>query len=461
MTDGGALPQQVRYHAAWVLPITAPAIRHGTVIVEGGTIVWVGPRDHAPPAHGNAHDEDLGHAMLLPGLVNTHTHLDLTVMRGLLEGLSFFPWIRTLTAARAEVLNATTLLDSARLGVIEGLQQGITTYADTAPDPAGFDAMRELGVRGIFYHEIFGPDPAHCDSAIESLRRTIHALRPNATPLVWLGVSPHAPYSVSDALFTAVAELATDLQLPLATHIAESEDEQSLVVDGDGAFAAFLNGRDIEVRPRGRSPIAMLEARGVLSRRTLLIHAVRADATDRGTIAAHGCGVAHCPASNAKLGHGIAPIAAMLDAGIPVGLGSDSMASNNRMDLIAEGRLAMLAQRAAAQREDVLTARTIVEMATLGGARALGLAGSIGSLEPGKAADLAAFSVPLTAHPVYDPYDALIWSMAGTPALRVVVAGRERVRDGEVDGCDTDAIVARVSATAARLAAWKSQRSPR
>jgi cytosine/adenosine deaminase-related metal-dependent hydrolase len=454
MSDRQALQHRVRYHAKWVLPVTAPAIENGTVLVEGDKIVWVGPRDHAPLAR----DEELGDAILLPGLVNTHTHLDLTVMRGLLEGLSFFQWIRTLTAARTDVLNSTTLLDSARLGVIEGLHHGITTYADTAPDPAGFDAMRELGVRGIFYHETFGPDPEQCDRAVDNLRRTMRALRSNVTPLVTLGVSPHAPYSVSDALFTAVAKLAAELKLPIATHVAESEEEQSLVVDGDGAFASFLIGRSIGVQPRGRSPIAMLERCGVLSSQTLLIHTVRADATDIATIAEHGCGVAHCPASNAKLGHGIAPLAAMLAAGVHVGLGTDSMASNNRMDLIGEGRLAILAQRAAAQRDDLLEARAAVELATLGGAKALGLGGRVGSLEPGKQADLAAFPIPLGANPVYSPYDALIWAMAGTAASRVVVAGRERLRDGRVVGCDAAAILGKVNATAARLAAWRAQR---
>ena len=179
MSDRRAIQHRVRYHAKWVLPITAPAIENGTVVVEGDTIAWVGPRDQAPPAR----DEDLGEAILLPGLVNTHTHLDLTVMRGLLEGLSFFQWIRTLTAARTDVLSSTALLDSARLGIIEGLHHGITTYADTAPDPAGFDAMRDLGVRGIFYHEIFGPDPDQCDRAIDNLRRALRALRTNATQI--------------------------------------------------------------------------------------------------------------------------------------------------------------------------------------------------------------------------------------------------------------------------------------
>lgn len=449
-----ALHHRVRYHARWVLPITAPAIEHGTVVVEGDKILWVGPRHLAPLAR----DEELGDAILLPGLVNTHTHLDLTVMRGLLEGLSFFQWIRTLTAARTDVLSSTALLDSARLGVIEALHHGVTTMADTAPDPAGFDAMRELGVRGIFYHETFGPDPEQCARAVDNLRRTMRALRSNVTPLVRLGVSPHAPYSVSDALFTATAKLAAELGVPLATHIAESEEEQSLIVDGDGAFASFLVGRKIPVQPRGRSPIAMLERCGVLTPHTLLIHAVRADAEDIATIAKHGCGVAHCPASNAKLGHGVAPLVALLKAGVHVGLGSDSMASNNRMDLVGEGRLAILAQRAAAGRDDLLDARAMVELATLGGAKALGLAGTIGSIEPGKAADLTAFSIPVGSHPVYDPYDTLIWSMAGSPASRVLVAGHERLRDGIVVGCDERAIISRVAATAARLGVWKAQR---
>ncbi len=445
---------RTRYHARWVIPVTAPTIEHGTVVVEGERIIWVGPRGDAPEGR----DEDLGEVILTPGLVNTHTHLDLTVMRGFLEGLSFFSWIRTLTAARAE-LTYEELLASARLGIIEGLRHGITTFADTAPSPAAFDAMRALGVRGIAYRETFGPDPRVWQQSVDDLRRAVRAMQTYETPLVRVGVSPHAPYSVSDALYVGVAAFARAHQLPVATHIAESAEESDLVTGGEGAFAAFLHGRKIDVATRARSPIALLEQTGVLAERPLLIHCVRTDAADLATIAAHNCGVAHCPASNAKLGHGIASLLEMRDAGIHVGLGTDSMASNNRMHLLDEGRLAILAQRARTGRDDLFTGRDALEMATLGGAKALGMGGIIGSIERNKVADLAAFPVPDESYPVYEPADALVWSLSNAPASLVVVNGVPRVRNGRVLGIDVGEESQVVRDTAQRLARWKRARS--
>jgi 5-methylthioadenosine/S-adenosylhomocysteine deaminase len=451
--DRAAASYRTAYHARWVLPVTGPGIEDGTVVVEGDRIAYVGSRARAPIAR----DEELGDAVLMPGLVNAHTHLDLTVMRGFLEGLSFFTWIRTLTAARAE-LHHDDLLASAQLGVVEGLLAGVTTYADTAPAPAGFDAMRSLGVRGIAYREIFGPDPRNWQASADDLRRAVRAMRIYETPMVRVGVSPHAPYSVSDALYAAVAAYAQEHDLPVATHIAESEDEHDLVAAAQGAFAAFLHGRKIDVAVRGRSPIAMLEKTGILAQRALLIHCVRVDAEDIAAIASHGCGVAHCPASNAKLGHGIAPLTELLAAGVHVGLGSDSMASNNRMAIVDEGRLAILAQRMRQHRDDVLDARAVLEMATIGGARALGMGGVVGSLEVGKRADLVAFRLPATSGQSYRICDALTWSLGTTPAARVVVNGVERVRDGVVHGVDVDALATKVGAIAHRLAAWNQQR---
>jgi 5-methylthioadenosine/S-adenosylhomocysteine deaminase len=445
-----------RYHAAWVIPVSTPPIRDGTVVVEGDRIVFVGPRADAPPGR----DEELGSAILLPGLVNAHTHLDLTVMRGLLEELSFFEWIRTVTAATREVLGDADLLDSARFGIREGLRAGITTYADTSPRTAPFDAMLELGVRGIAFREVFGPDPAQAAESMAGLRDAVAAMRERATPLVRVGVSPHAPYSVSDALYVAVADFARHERLPLATHVAESTDESDLVERGEGPFAGFLRGRGIAVDARGRSPVALLERCGVLGDNALLVHCVRLDAGDIATIARGGAAVAHCPASNAKLGHGVAPVAELLSAGVRVGLGSDSMASNNRMDIIAESRQAALAQRARSGRVELLCANEAVALATVGGARALGLDGHIGTLEPGKQADLAAFAVPDERLPVHDPRDALVWALAGEPAALTVVAGRALVRDGRLVSSD-DEITLRVQAAAGRVADWKRARGAR
>ena len=439
----------IRYHARWVVPVTQPPIANATVVEHGGRIVYVGEREGAPAGE----DVELGEVALLPGLVNAHTHLELTVMRGFLEDLAFRDWIVRLTKARQATLSFDALVDSARAGIAEGLTAGVTTYADTSESGAPFAAMREIGVRGIVYQEVFGPDPTQCEAALAGLRAKVTALRADETSLVRVGVSPHAPYSVSDALFRATAQYARSGELPLAVHIAESDDEWRFVTEASGAWADDHRRRGIPVAVRGASPVAMLERAGVLDSRPLLIHCVRLTDADVAMLARNDCAVAHCPASNAKLGHGIAPLTDLLAAAVRVGLGSDSVASNNRMDLLDEARVTVLLQRARTGRYDSLSATKALELATLGGARALGLDREIGSLEVGKAADLAAF--PLhdpRSRPLYDPVTSLIFSTAGLPATFVSVAGNVLVRDSRL----TVAVAtpANVASPAAALAAW-------
>ena len=446
----------VRYHARWVLPIDRPPIADGTVVEHAGRIVYVGPRAEAPAGE----DRDLGYAALLPGLVNAHTHLELTVMRGFQEGLEFREWIGRLTAAKRQVLSHATLLDAARLGIQEGLRAGITTYADTCDTGLSLRAMRELGVRGIMYQEVFGPAPERCEAALAELRAKIDALRSEQTTLQRIGISPHAPYTVSDPLFAAAAVYAQREGLPIAIHIAESDAESRYVRDADGPWAAGLRARGIAVAPRARSPVALLAALGVLDARPLLIHVVRADSDDLGAIAAAGCAIAHCPASNAKLGHGVAPLLEMLELGVRVGLGSDSVASNNRMDLLEEARAASLMQRVRTGRPDVIPPRVALELATLGGAHALGLSDRVGSLTPGKDADLTAFDLSgVGDQPIYDPEEALIFARGGRAAKLVTVAGEVRVWEGRVIGEDSE-LTNRVRDTAEALGRWRSDAIP-
>jgi 5-methylthioadenosine/S-adenosylhomocysteine deaminase len=211
----------------------------------------------------------------------------------------------------------------------------------------------------------------------------------------------------------------------------------------------------MEVVPRADSPIRLLERVGVLDARPLLIHCVRVDGRDVGAIAQHDCAIAHCPASNAKLGHGIAPLTEFLRAGIRVGIGSDSVASNNRMDLLDEARLGVLMQRARTAQFNVITASEALELATLGGARALGLESEIGSLDVGKSADLAAFPLdaPRSA-PVYDPASALVFAASGRMASFVAVAGRPLVRDSRLVG--PAANVPSLESAARALAEWSA-----
>lgn len=434
-----------RYHARWVVPITAPSIRDGTVVVDGRRIAYVGPRASAPAGE----DVDLEDAVLLPGLVNAHTHLELTAFRGLMPDVPFRDWIVRLQMAKVTVMNPDRYLDAARLGIAEGVRAGVTTYADTCDSGVALAAMCEMGVRGIMYQEVFAPsaEGARVAEAIAGLRRRLAELEPRQTPLVRLGVSPHAPYTVSDPLFSFVARAG----YPVAVHIAESEAETRFVRDGEGPFADGLRSRGIPVAPRARSPIALLGALGVLDARPLLIHAVRIDDADIAMIAAARATVAHCPVSNAKLGHGVAPLDTLLAANVAVGLGSDSMAANDRMDLLEEARAATLAQRTRTGRPDAIAPRDALALATIGGARALGVADRIGSLEVGKEADLAAFPLPAGFGDA-NPEAAAVFALGGTPARLVTVAGVLHAVDGRVLTGDR-AVPERVRETASRLAA--------
>jgi len=440
----------MRYHARWVLPITQPPIENGTVVESDGLITYVGKRAAAPPGD----DYDLGDAILLPGLVNTHTHLELTAMRGFLENCQFAEWIDKLRQSRNEILDDEMLLDSARFGIVEGLEAGITTYADTCSSGVAMRAMRELGVRGIVYQEVFGPDPSVADVAMHELAGRIEKLQTEQTELVSLGVSPHAPYTVSDRLYQATAQFASSRQLPMAMHIAESEPEHDIVVNAAGDFAERWKRRGIAVARRARSPIELLEKNGALDRGPLLIHCVRVDPADIAIMSRRRCAVAHCPASNAKFGHGIAPLLPFLAAGIRVGLGSDSVASNNRMDILDEARLAVLIHRAATRRHDAFGAHEALDLATMGGARALGIESRVGSLEPGKDADLVAFRTDIArTTPLGDPCSAAIFALPGRSAELVTVRGRVLVERGRALSRDAG-LATRVREIGNRLAAW-------
>jgi 5-methylthioadenosine/S-adenosylhomocysteine deaminase len=438
----------ITYRARWVVPVTAPPIPHGAVTVDEGRITYVGAAAGAP----RSATDDLGDVLLLPGLVNAHCHLELTAMRGFLEDLDFRRWIVRLTAARRDVLDRDALLDSARYGLEEGIRAGISAYGDTCASGVVLQAMREARVRGVMYQEVFGPDPAQCADALAGLRAAVDELRRDETPLARVGVSPHAPYTVSDDLFRQTAGFARAEGLPLAVHIAESEAERAYVTRGEGPFADALRARGIAVAPRGRSPIDVLDRAGVLAARPLLIHCVRVDARDIERIAGSRSAVAHCPASNAKLGAGTAPLMEMIGAGVAVGLGSDSMASNNRMDILDEARLALLAQRARAGSHHAPSASDVLALATIGGARALGIDGDAGSLTVGKSADLAAFAID-PCLPAHDPVAAAIYAATAARARFVAVAGVVLLRDGAL-AAPRDGLADRMRSLGESLRAW-------
>lgn len=450
--SGASRDPRVAWHARWVVPISSAPIRDGAVVVDGARIVWVGPSAHAEAGR----HEQLGEAILMPGLVNAHSHLELTGLRGFLEGLNFREWLRVLTTVRAEVLDADAIRDAARFGVSEGLRAGVTTLADCSASGVPLDAMVESGVRGRVYLETFGPDAAHTANAMRELRDGVTQLRTRASDLVDVGVSPHAPYTVNATLYRAVAEYARAEQLPVATHVAESAAEVAFVTHGTGPFAERLQKREIAVAATKASPVALLDTSGLLATQPLCIHAIHVNDNDLARLSHHGATVVHCPISNAKLGQGIAPVLAMRRAGLAVGLGTDSVASNDRMDLISEARQAILLQSIAAATPDALSASEALELATRGGARALGLSG-IGVLQAGYAADLCAFRCDaFEASPVYDPAVVLVHVLgSGQSAVLTMVAGQVLVRDGQ-ELAEDPAVRDRVARTARQIVAWQA-----
>src|SRR5215813_4256740 len=338
------------YAARWIVPITSAPFQNGALLVDGELIVAIGDKADLVARFPDARVDDLGAAAILPGLVNTHSHLELTAMRGFLEAeeADFFLWLRKLTIARQERLTADDLYFSAAWGACEAIRAGITGVADASDAAAeSMKAIRDVGLRGIVYQESFGPDPRLAQSNLEILAKKIDALRELETRRVKVGISPHSPFTVSPLQLKLISEFATSNRLPVMMHVAESLAEENLVRCGNGPFADGLAKRGIEWQTPGVSIVQYLAGTGILGTKPLLAHCIRVDDEDVQTIATHGGSIAHCPKSNAKLSHGRAPFAKFLKAGIKVGLGSDSVASNNICDLLEESRFALLSARAA------------------------------------------------------------------------------------------------------------------
>ncbi|HEX8088747.1 MAG TPA: amidohydrolase family protein [Blastocatellia bacterium] len=442
------------YTAEWVLPISSPPIASGAVAVEKDRIVFVGAEAEIESLAEFRESEraDFGCAAILPGFVNAHSHLELTLMRGFLEDLSFRDWITKLTRTKYGRLLPEDFARSALLGACEAIRAGITTLADTGDSRAAFDALARGGLRGIAYREVFGPNPADASKSVDDLRAKIDDMRASETSLVRAAVSPHSPYTVSANLFRRVTEYAARESLDMAIHTAESEAEQQMMLAGEGEFAEGLRARGILWDAPAVSTVKYFHSLGVLEIAPLLIHCVRVDDEDLSLMAHSRARAAHCPKSNAKLGHGVAPLTRMLDANITVGLGTDSVASNNRLDLIDEARFCALTHRGRSRDHAILGADEMLRLATLGGARALGLERQVGSLEAGKQADLIVIDLSRTHNtPVHDVAAAVVFSAEASDVRHTIVAGRALYDGREVKTLDEAELLAQVNSALQRM----------
>jgi 5-methylthioadenosine/S-adenosylhomocysteine deaminase len=446
--------------ARWVMPISSPPIEYGAVAIESGVIIAVGPEQELRPKLarlGPLETLPLGEAAICPGFVNVHTHLELTVMRGFLENLPFFDWIRTLTQTRTNLLTATDLANSAKWGALESIRAGVTTLADTGDSGAAMEALVLGGQRGIVFQEVFGPDIMQAKKSLAGLKKKVEALRRMETSLVRVGVSPHAPYTVSSLLLRLVTEYAERDEMPLAMHCAESQAEDDFMRRGLGPFAENLRSRGINWTPPGVSSIRYLSDLNVLRIKPLLIHCVRATEEDIGLLTFWGARVAHCPKSNAKFGHGIAPVVQMRRRGVAVGIGTDGVASNNSGDLIEESRFTQLLNRASRGDGSVLTPDEMLEWMTLGGALALGLEADIGTLEVGKDADITAVSFQGThTQPVHDPAAGIIAAANAGDVCLTMVRGRILFDGREVKTLDEPLLRGHIQEIGKRMGQAKS-----
>jgi 5-methylthioadenosine/S-adenosylhomocysteine deaminase len=473
----------------WVVPISSPDIERGAVVVEQDKIRDFGPALAIERKYPTHKVRDFPSAAIMPGFVNVHTHLELTVLRGYLENLPFWQWIQKLTQTKYQILTYDDIAVSALLGAAEAIRSGITTVADPMDLGATVDAALVSGLRGILYQECFSPKPEEAEQVLYGLKQKMAALNvrirnwPAEGPLLdltvqpqlsstedWaqrrlrlsLGVSPHSPYTVSGSLFQKVKEYCDAEGLPLCIHAAESAAESELLERGAGPIMQSYRTRGIEWTPPRCSPIRYLNGLGVIAESTLLVHCVRLADEDFEIIKSKNAGVAHCPKSNWKLGHGSMDLRTMDQRKVRVGLGSDSVASNNSMDFFEEIRFALfnpswcLNQEADSSLEATakrFSAENALRMATLGGADSLGMSAMVGSIEIGKQADLIAVDLS-QAHvlPVFAPTTALVCSARASDVTMTMIGGEIVFDGGAVSGIDERMLYERIETIREKIA---------
>jgi len=429
-------------------------IEHGAVVVDGPTIIAVGQRDRLVAQFSDSPIKQFQDAAIMPGFVNAHSHLELTAMRGFLDQdeQNFPAWLRKLTKARLECMTSDDLYVSAAWGACEAVRAGVTCLGDASTAAyQSMSALRDVGLRGIVFQESFGPDPRLAGENLATLVGQIDELRKLESSQLHAGVSPHAPYTVSATQLKLISEFAVREGLPVMMHAAESQAEEQLLRHGKGIFADGLVARGIEWTTTGTSAISYLEQCGVLKTQPLLAHCVNVDKQDIRLMVAAQTRVAHCPKSNARLGHGRAPLSEFLRMGLIVGLGSDSVASNNTVDLLEEARIAMLLSRLDTP-EPMIESSTFINLTSMGGAHALSLGDQTGALTPTLQADLAVVSLAGThQQPSYDPIGTLLNSSSARDVVMTMVAGKEIFSNGRVTTVDEENLRQRVTRVAQKL----------
>lgn len=407
--------------ARLLLPISSPPLLDGGLLIRDGAICAVDKastliRDFATEPH-----DDLGSAVILPGLVNAHTHLELTGLHGRLPlDRSFTEWATALLDLRSE-LDGSFFATSAQLGAMTLLRSGVTCVADITASGRSVAPLKAAGLRGIVFQEILGLDPEQVAERLDAVETALQSLQLQASgSLLSVGLSPHAPYSLSEPLLLRCAELLQQRRLPATIHLAESPEEVTYIGLGLGPIVTKLLSAVGRHSPShqicGESPVAFLDRVGLLSEQLLAVHLVHVGLSDLQLLGQRRVALTVCPRSNHYLRVGTAPLLRCLAVSPRVGLGTDSLASNETLSLWDELRFAYRLYGG------TVTAQQLMTMATLGGAAALGMAGAIGSLTPGKRADLVALAIDHLDDT--DPYTSLLSQVSDSLVVLSMVDGK-------------------------------------
>jgi 5-methylthioadenosine/S-adenosylhomocysteine deaminase len=428
------MSEHLLINARWVVPVEPAGTvleRHAVAVRDGVIEALLPAAEAARRFEGYARVDLPGHA-LIPGLVNAHTHAAMALMRGIADDLPLMRWLEEhVWPVEGKHVSAEFVRDGTLLACAEMLRGGVTCFNDMYFFPeAALEAALQAGMRAalgiivIEFPSAYASDPQAYLSQGLALRD-----RWREHPLVSFCLAPHAPYTVSDDTFRRVARLAAELEIPVHVHVHETAHEV-----------------ERSVAEHGVRPLARLERLGLLGPGLISVHSVHLAPEEIAALGRHRCSVAHCPSSNLKLASGIAPVARLLEAGVNVALGTDGAASNNRLDVFAEMRLAALLAKAAAGDAAVLPAHAALRAATLGGAVALGAEARFGSIVPGKAADLAAVALDgLELQPMYDVVSHLVYACGREHVTDVWVAGERVLRERELARVDLADLHARAA----------------
>jgi 5-methylthioadenosine/S-adenosylhomocysteine deaminase len=428
--------------ARWVIPVEPRGVvlNDHAVAIAGDRITAVLPRAEMRRRCKAGRTHDLSTHALIPGLVNLHTHAAMTLMRGLADDLRLMDWLeKHIWPAEARHVSAQFVYDGTLLACAEMLRGGVTCFNDMYffPEMAGRAAL-DAAIRAVLGIVLIEFPTAYASDAQDYLRKGL-AMRDElkSEALLSFCMAPHAPYTVSDRSFEQILTLSEQLQIPINTHLHETRDE---IRESESKF--------------GVRPLARLEKLGLLGPGFIAVHAVHLDPAEIALLARLGASVAHCPSSNLKLASGIAPVGAMLSAGMNVGLGTDGAASNNRLDVFSEMRLAALLAKVASDDAETLPAHVALRMATLNAAKALGLEQKIGSVETGKCADLCAVNLAsIELSPCYDPASHLVYAAGRENVSHVWVGGKLLVERGRLLQVDETAVARKTREWQLRIAA--------